>query len=73
MIQIKARLAGNGCSLAKSCNAKLDHFGSSLRATLCHVTDFVIETYCRMTTVAFRCLAVNKAQTSWVSPNHGSA
>jgi len=73
MIQIKAQLAGNGYSLSKSCNAELDHFGSSLRATLCPVTDFVIETYCRMTTLAFRCLAVNKAQSSCVSPNHSSA
>ncbi|GMR06284.1 MAG: hypothetical protein BMS9Abin25_0870 [Gammaproteobacteria bacterium] len=64
MIQIKTRLADNGCSLIKSRNAELDHFGSSLRASLCLFTDFVIETYCRMTTVAFRCLAVNKAQRS---------
>ena len=60
MIQIKARLAENGCSLIKSRNAELDHFGSSLWASQCLFTDFVIETYCRMTTVAFRCLAVKR-------------
>jgi len=64
MIQIKARLADNGCSLIKSRNAELDHFGSSLRAFLCLFSDFVIETYSRMATIAFRCLAENKAQRS---------
>ena len=58
MIQIKARNADNGCSLIKYRNAELDHFGSSLWAALCLFTDFVIETYCRLATVAFRCLVV---------------
>lgn len=64
MIQIKTRLADNGYSLIKSRNVELGHFGFSLRAYLCLFTDVVIETYCRITTVAFRCLAVNKAQIS---------
>ena len=64
MIQIKTRLADNGCSLIKSRNAELDHFGFSLRAYLCLSTDVVIETYCRITRVEFRGLAVKKAQIS---------
>ena len=72
MIQIKTRLADNGYSLIKSRNAELDHFGFSLRAYLYLSTDFVIETYCRITTVAFRCLAANKVQISCMSTNQGA-
>ena len=32
MPQDKARSAGNGCSIAKGCNAVLGHLGASLRA-----------------------------------------
>ena len=32
MPQDKAQSAGNGCSIAKGCNAVLGHLGASLRA-----------------------------------------
>ncbi len=32
MVQDKAQLAGNGCSLAKNCNAVLSHLWASLWA-----------------------------------------
>jgi hypothetical protein len=32
MVQDKAQFEGNGCSLAKSCNAVLGHLWASLRA-----------------------------------------
>jgi hypothetical protein len=53
MIQIKARLADNGCSLIKSRNAELDHFGSSLRASLCLVHGKASERHCSHSTVSF--------------------
>ncbi|GMR05475.1 MAG: hypothetical protein BMS9Abin25_0050 [Gammaproteobacteria bacterium] len=64
MIQIKTRLAGNGWPLSRVATQSWIILGSPFGLSCASPTDIVIETYCRMTTAAFRCLAVNKAQLS---------